>query len=117
MWSSGSYFVPKGLIKRVRCCYRCSIQRYRVACRYATVRDLLNPVSDIDVCGGWRRQNHVVTSFSHELQVNFIGRLVDERLPNFLLQYQGVLGTDSIIIFLPIFLPLTRRQGFIQQLS
>jgi len=30
-----------------------------------------------------------MTSYSHQLQVNFIGSLVDERLPNFLLQYQG----------------------------
>jgi len=76
--------------------------------RYATVRDSLKPATETDVCGGWRRQSHVTTSYSHELQVNFIGSLVDERLPNFLLQYQGARGTETA--FLPTCLPLVRNQ-------
>jgi len=64
--------------------------------RYATIHDMLNPTSETDVCGGWRRLSHVMTSHRHELQLNFIGSLVDERLPNFLLQYQGALGTDLL---------------------
>jgi len=37
-----------------------------------------------------------MTSQRHQLQVTFIGSLVDERLPNFLLQYQGALRTDLV---------------------
>lgn len=63
--------------------------------RYATIHDVMNPASETDVCGGSRRLSHVMTSRTHELQVNFIGSLVDERLPNFLLQYQGAQGTHT----------------------
>jgi len=76
--------------------------------RYATVRDSLKPATETDVCGGWRRQSHVMTSYSHELQVNFIGSLVDERLPNFLLQYQGARGTETA--FLYTYLPASRAK-------
>jgi len=65
-----------------------------VDCRYATIHDAMNPASKTDVCGGWRRLSHVMTSRRHELQVNFIGSLVDERVPNFLLQYQGTSGEE-----------------------
>lgn len=76
--------------------------------RYATVHDLIKPESATDVCGGWRRQSHVTMSFSHELQVNFIGSLVDERIPNFLLQYQGDLRTGIFTctyMYIPAYLP------------
>jgi len=76
-------------------------------CRYATVRDLLHPTSDTDVCGRWRRISHVMTTRSHEIRVSFIGSLVEDRLPNFLLQYQG----DRYRVFLHFYVSSTKTDS------